>query len=548
MDDKNINNIAKTQIAQKRQIEDIEGRIVCLNSDMNLLSQINDKNNDDLDKLLSMAQEMMNQNSISMDNLFDSVKTDVKTFVNKKECIDESQIHYYDPLEKINIDDACSWEEYLDNVESYILENKIELTENPLDQLFTQQQKIDLIKEINEKYKIQKDEAKCDFSDYMIATFSGLVAGFIDVIFVKMPTNYKTKGLFEKGTQINQSKLGTWTNEETDVFVIKFTNLLIKIENKKNSKNGKQTISEATTIVSAIRYLENRFKVNYDQGTGKAAQEVFDMNLGNHHLKSLGHHPTLIGLVFSILDQLNGTSHFVDDGRMVISNTQKQLNYDGPFSFVKCIFLGFSNWFGHLLSDVAGSSSSRAGEGYGSGLASSCFELLSVMGFGKINFGTNYSKNETYSISDFSVKMFEYGYDFRFSMACNIPVIVNELLLRFIFGLKCHFRDHLPWKECLFAKKNSKLRKLTLIGTGTLCIIDAMGATNEATKASVVPEAAVMAFALNLNLPAWRLLVNRSIREIILLMKKECLDIELLEKDITKEWNSLLENNNSIVI
>ena len=56
MDDKNINNIAKTQIAQKRQIEDIEGRIVCLNSDMNLLSQINDKNNDDLDKLLSMAQ------------------------------------------------------------------------------------------------------------------------------------------------------------------------------------------------------------------------------------------------------------------------------------------------------------------------------------------------------------------------------------------------------------------------------------------------------------------------------------------------------------
>ena len=75
-----------------------------------------------------------------------------------------------------------------------------------------------------------------------------------------------------------------------------------------------------------------------------------------------------------------------------------------------------------------------------------------------------------------------------------------------------------------------------------------MGATNEAKKASVVPEAAVMAFALNLNLPAWRLLVNRSIREIILLMKKECLDIELLEKDITKEWNSLLENNNSIVI
>ena len=52
-------------------------------------------------------------------------------------------------------------------------------------------------------------------------------------------------------------------------------------------------------------------EVPYDQkGIGDAGKAVFNLTPSNHHFKSLGHNPTIMGMFFSILDQFNNTSHF----------------------------------------------------------------------------------------------------------------------------------------------------------------------------------------------------------------------------------------------
>lgn len=66
------------------------------------------------------------------------------------------------------------------------------------------------------------------------------------------------------------------------------------------------------SLSSAIKYLEKKFKIPYYQtGAVDAASLVFVLNSRNHHFKSLGHNPSLLGLFFVILDQFTNTSHFI---------------------------------------------------------------------------------------------------------------------------------------------------------------------------------------------------------------------------------------------
>ena len=89
------------------------------------------------------------------------------------------------------------------------------------------------------------------------------------------------------------------------------------------------------TIGNAIAKLEGIYKVNYDQGTGKAAGELLGMSLSNHHFKSLSHAPDVIGMIFSIMDQFCNTSHFLDNGRLIVFDTEaSQLVGSNPIAKV----------------------------------------------------------------------------------------------------------------------------------------------------------------------------------------------------------------------
>lgn len=178
---------------------------------------------------------------------------------------------------------------------------------------------------------------ECDKLDYILSASSGALCGIMDVFLVGKP---------------GESPLG----DITDKWFANRTIDFAKICGYTGDKNS---------LSSAIKFLEKKFKIPYDQSVGGGIfRELIDLTPSNHHFKSLGHNPTLLGLFFSILNQFTNTSDFVSNGELISLN-----NSDGKFelqgkNIPSKLFCGIANWIGHLISDVSGSSSSK-GRGMG---------------------------------------------------------------------------------------------------------------------------------------------------------------------------------------
>lgn len=103
-------------------------------------------------------------------------------------------------------------------------------------------------------------------------------------------------------------------------------------------------------VASAIGYLERTFRVNYDQKNSVEVGGAVKLSTKNHHIKSLAHSPDVVGLFFSILDQFQGKSSFLDNGKIIRVDTS-----GGDFelkggNFPAKLFSGFANWLGHIMS------------------------------------------------------------------------------------------------------------------------------------------------------------------------------------------------------
>ena len=128
---------------------------------------------------------------------------------------------------------------------------------------------------------------ECDKYDYILSASSGALCGIIDVFLVGKP---------------GESPLG----EITDKW---FANRTIDFAKLCGYTGEKDSLS------SAISFLEKKFKIPYDQSVGGGIfRDLINLTPNNHHFKSLGHNPTLLGLFFSILNQFTNTSDFVSDG------------------------------------------------------------------------------------------------------------------------------------------------------------------------------------------------------------------------------------------
>ena len=186
---------------------------------------------------------------------------------------------------------------------------------------------------------VNKLTPECDKLDYILSASCGALCGVIDIFLVGKPGESPVGDITDK-----------WFEERTKDFA--------KLCGWKDTDKG---------LSSAIAYLEKKFKIPYDQrGAGDAASFVFDLNPTNHHFKSLGHNPTLLGLFFSILDQFctPNQSHFVTDGELIaLQNADPGFELRGS-NVPSKLFCAFVNWFGHLISDMSGSSGSK-GRGMG---------------------------------------------------------------------------------------------------------------------------------------------------------------------------------------
>ena len=244
---------------------------------------------------------------------------------------------------------------------------------------------------------VRKLRSNCDRIDYILAASIGALCGVIDVFLVGKPGG---------------SPIGNVTDQWFADRTIAFAKMCHPKE------------KDFDSLESAIRFLEKKFSVPYDQtGIGDAGRVIFGLNAKNHHFKSLAHNPSLLGLFFSILDQFTNTSHFITDGQLISLQQADEGRYLQGENVPGKLFCGFVNWFGHLMSDVSGSNSSAKSGKRGMGIPSPLWtwtnDIIAIKAKLGIN-ATNFDKR----LNEFALHIFEQGYDARFQVAQAIPVFV----------------------------------------------------------------------------------------------------------------------------
>jgi hypothetical protein len=304
--------------------------------------------------------------------------------------------------------------------------------------LDTNQSKID---ELNKEIDQLTNHA--DGIDYMVAVGSGVLAGIIDSFWV---------GKFD----FQQGK--AWSNKSVNDFVMKAA--------KSKGYTDKR-------LDGAIKKLEDKFKIPSDNiWKGKD----LGISARSHHLDDLAHHPTPVGLFFSILTQFTKKGYFQNSGGkflpIAVDENGGLIGNDLRWKF-EC---GVINWFFHLVSDMSGSSKTA---GVGMGIPGPIVSLLKeaslIPGINK----TGLSKK----ISDiFSKERF----DLRSEMAVGhelgrqaVPVIINEAIVRsfyFIRRLVIELKEkqsfnNINWKKTLPFKNRTIIRMLT-ISTSVFTLVD----------------------------------------------------------------------------
>ena len=303
---------------------------------------------------------------------------------------------------------------------------------------------------------IKELKPQCDKLDYILAASSGALCGVIDIFLVGKP---------------DESPLGDITDKW-------FANRTIGFAKLCGYKGDKNSLS------SAINFLEEKFKIPYDQSVGGGIfRELINLTPSNHHFKSLGHNPTLLGLFFSILNQFTNTSDFVSNGELISLN-----NSDGKFelqgkNIPSKLFCGIANWIGHLISDVSGSSGSK---GRGMGIPSPIWAWSNdvIVIKAKLNIPvTEFDK----SVNELALKLFKKGYDVRFQTTQAIPVFINEMIVRLLYSIRRLIGYYISvpkndrswgllWKSCE-PFSNATVKRMLTVAHETFCIIDIGDAT-----------------------------------------------------------------------
>lgn len=290
---------------------------------------------------------------------------------------------------------------------------------------------------------------ECDKLDYILAACSGALCGVIDIFLVGKPGESQFGSISDK-----------WYNDRTMDFA------------KRCGWSGEGE-------KSAIRFLEKKFKIPYDQkGRGDAASFVFDLSPSNHHFKSLAHNPTLCGLFFSILDQFCNTSHFISNGKLIsLEKADDKFELKGN-GVPEKLFCGFVNWFGHLISDMSGTSN---GKGRGMGIPSPFWAWLNDIAAIKSLSGISASQFDK-NIYELALNIYEKGFDARFQTAQTIPVVINALIVRTIYAVRRMFRYCLNnsgikysfrqmWNACE-PFSNVSVKRMLTVAHGTFCVLD----------------------------------------------------------------------------
>ena len=297
---------------------------------------------------------------------------------------------------------------------------------------------------------VKEIQPECDKLDYVLAASVGALCGIIDIFLVGKP---------------GQSPLGTITDQW-------FANRTMDFAKMCGWKGEGEK--------SAIRFLEGRFKIPYDQKV--IPGELNFLSPKNHHFKSLAHNPTLCGLFFSILDQFQSTSHFVTGSQIWIEMSDEGFELRGSTILSK-LFCAFFNWLGHLISDVAGSSGRTM---RGMGVPSPFWAWTNDVAAIRSSLNITASQFDE-TINNLAIRVFTEGFDARFQTTQAIPVFINSILVRTIYAVRRLFRylSNVPLNERSLEKMwiqcepftNPTVNRMLTVAHGTFCLLDIGDAT-----------------------------------------------------------------------
>jgi hypothetical protein len=487
-------------LVQKHQLDQSENKLSELDAALNALQQNQQSNNDALD--LAIADlDMMLDNQCLNSQLAEDIDITQELFELQSSVAQSHAKPTIVPvalLDTLDFNENMNWAQYQQSVEQYALNNHVDLSADPFTTLMSPIQRIELEKRIKDEFTIKN--AQCDKYDYLISGTCGVIGGLIDVFFVGMP---------------GEGKLTKVADSAVDSAVEKFASAC-------GWQGGKEG---GDSTKSAISYLERNFKVNYDQATtfGKNGTDGAVKNLSpkNHHLKSLGHSPDLVGLFFSILNQFTETSTFISNGQIIIIDTETHELKGG--NFIAKVFSGFANWLGHLFSDMAGSSGAS---GRGAGIPIPFYNLLLLLDVGE--FGQHRQ-----SFATVATQVFEKGYDLRHGVAMAIPVLITELLTRLMWASKQRFYHKKPWMECIPSASNPELRRMLLVAHGTLCLMDA-------GDAALKSGGDMVQFLLRTNLIGWARFGTLALKEVYARHNAGHIDADAVDEYLDAELKKLM--------
>ncbi len=307
-----------------------------------------------------------------------------------------------------------------------------------------------------------------DGIDYAIAVASGIVAGIIDSLWVG---------------EFSVDRANQWGNDKTNDFVVKI---------------AKSQGYKGDDIEGAIQFLERKYPIAADKATN-------DFGGGRqHHLRDFSHHPTPVGMFFSLLTQFTEKAYGTDvagvfkivpveAGTLIGENLPEKITF------------GVVHWFFHMVSDIAGSSTAAGNGSVGTGLPGPLVSLLKEISalpiFKKMN------KDGYKEFSVWIAKLFngtllgkrdENGklveavkFDLRTEIGVvreigrqAVPVIINECVVRGFYFIRRLYKEikendiksisdfkNINWKNTLPFNNRTVVRMLT-IATGTFVAFD----------------------------------------------------------------------------
>lgn len=318
--------------------------------------------------------------------------------------------------------------------------------------------------------QIELLSSQADQYDYLVSVCSGILCGMLDILWV---------GDFD----LRRGR--DWASDRTDEFV---------------KKTAKLLGCESDDLSDAVKFLEKKFPVPSDGNTPDFGGGL------QHHLRDFAHHPTIVGLMFSLLTQFTEKSYGTDvNGKFIVVNVPDKSKIFIGKDVPEKIFFGTVVWFFHLVSDMAGSGSTAGlsgGTGIPGPLLSLAKELSALPFFKDMKIGED-------SLSVFLSKLFngtllakrdENGkiikdtilrFDLRAELGVGVelgrqalPVIANEFIVRtfyFIRRLAMEMRESnvrslsdmekMNWDNIKPANNPTIARMLT-ISTGVFTMLD----------------------------------------------------------------------------